>query len=73
MKTRPVFDSAPPTADVTRGLREIARRDDVVMTSIGEVRGQRLEIDDLLGLPVVEMRERWRTALERTLAGRARE
>ena len=54
-------------------LREIARRDDVVMTSIGEVRGQRLEIDDLLGLPVVEMRERWRTALERTLAGRARE
>ncbi len=54
-------------------LREIARRDDVVMTSIGEVRGQRLEIDHLLDLPVVEMRERWRTALERTLAGRARE
>jgi phosphoribosylformylglycinamidine synthase II len=54
-------------------LREIARRDDVVMTPIGEVRGQRLEIGDLLDLPVVDMRERWRSALERTLAGRVGE
>jgi len=54
-------------------LREIARRDDVVMTSIGEVRGQRLEIDNLLDLPVVDMRERWRSAFERVLAGRAAE
>ena len=54
-------------------LREIARRDDVVMTSIGEVRGQRLEIGDLLDLPVAGMRDRWRGALERTLAGRPRQ
>jgi phosphoribosylformylglycinamidine synthase II len=50
-------------------LREIARREDVVMTTIGEVRGQRFEIGDLVDLPVAAMRERWRTALERTLAG----
>jgi phosphoribosylformylglycinamidine synthase II len=51
-------------------LRELAHRDDVVMTSIGEVRGQRFEIGDLVDLPVVAMRERWRSAFERTLAGR---
>jgi phosphoribosylformylglycinamidine synthase len=51
-------------------LREITRRDDVVMTTIGEVRGQRLEIGDLVDLPVLAIRERWRSALERMLAGR---
>ncbi|MBI3769507.1 MAG: phosphoribosylformylglycinamidine synthase subunit PurL [Deltaproteobacteria bacterium] len=51
-------------------LRELAHRDEVVMTSIGEVRGQRFEIGDLVDLPVLAMRERWRSALERTLAGR---
>jgi phosphoribosylformylglycinamidine synthase len=51
-------------------LREIARREDVVMTGIGEVRGQSLEIGDLIDLPVAPLRERWRTALERALAGR---
>ncbi len=50
-------------------LREIARREDVVMAAIGEVRGHRLEIGDLVDLPVATMRERWRGALERTLAG----
>ena len=40
------------------------------MTGIGEVRGQSLEIGDLIDLPVAPLRERWRTALERALAGR---
>jgi hypothetical protein len=51
-------------------LREIARRDDVPLTVLGEVRGQRLEIGDLVDLPVATMRERWRMGLERALAGR---
>ncbi|HEY2386882.1 MAG TPA: phosphoribosylformylglycinamidine synthase subunit PurL [Candidatus Binatia bacterium] len=50
-------------------LREIARREDVVMTTIGEVRGHRLEINDLVDLPVTTIRERWRGALQRALAG----
>jgi phosphoribosylformylglycinamidine synthase II len=50
-------------------LREIARRDGVPMTVIGEVRGQRLEISDLIDLPVSLLRKRWRTGLERALAG----
>jgi phosphoribosylformylglycinamidine synthase len=54
-------------------LREIARRDDVPFTVIGEVRGQRLEIGDLVDVPVAVARERWRTGLERALAGRLTE
>jgi phosphoribosylformylglycinamidine synthase len=50
-------------------LREIARREDVPVTILGEVRGTRLEIADLVDLPVATLRERWRTGLERALAG----
>jgi phosphoribosylformylglycinamidine synthase II len=49
-------------------LREVARREDVPVAVIGEVRGRRLEIGDLVSLDVGEIRERWRTALERALA-----
>jgi phosphoribosylformylglycinamidine synthase len=50
-------------------LREIARREDVPISVIGEVRGQRLEIGDLVGIDVATLRESWRTGLGRALAG----
>lgn len=50
-------------------MREIARREDVPMSVIGEVRGQRLEIGDLIGIDVAALREAWRTGLPRALAG----
>ena len=50
-------------------VRDIARREDVPVTVIGEVRGQRLEIGDWIDADVAELRERWRTGLERVLAG----
>jgi phosphoribosylformylglycinamidine synthase II len=52
-------------------LREIARREDVPISVIGEVRGQRLEIGDLVGLDVGTLRECWRQGLTKTLAGSA--
>jgi len=50
-------------------LREIARREDVPISVIGEVRGRRLEIGDLVGLDVATLRECWRNGLTRALAG----
>ena len=52
-------------------LREIARRDDVPLTVLGEVRGERLEIGDLLQVPVGSLKEAWRNGLGRALADRA--
>jgi phosphoribosylformylglycinamidine synthase len=54
-------------------LRDIARRDDVPVTVIGDVRGQRLEIGDWIDAGVAELRGRWRSGLERVLAGTAGE
>jgi len=50
-------------------LRDIARREDVPVAVIGEVRGQRLEIGDWIDADVGELRARWRSGLERALAG----
>ncbi len=50
-------------------LREIARREDVPISVIGEVRGQRLEIGDLIGIDVATLRETWRGGLTKALAG----
>ena len=50
-------------------LREIARREDVPISVIGEVRGQRLEIGDLVGIDVATLRDCWRNGLTRALAG----
>jgi len=50
-------------------LRDLARRDDVPTTVLGEVRGQRIVVDDLIDVPVEAARERWRRALERRLGG----
>jgi phosphoribosylformylglycinamidine synthase len=50
-------------------LRDMARRDDVPFTVIGEVRGRNLVIGDVVDLPLESARERWRRALERRLGG----
>ncbi|MEO6026071.1 MAG: phosphoribosylformylglycinamidine synthase subunit PurL [Candidatus Binatia bacterium] len=52
-------------------LREIARREDVPISVIGEVRGKVLEIGDLVGVDVATLRECWRSALTKALAGSA--
>jgi len=52
-------------------LREVARRVEIPMTVIGEVRGARLEIGDLVALDVADLRRRWRGALARALADRS--
>jgi phosphoribosylformylglycinamidine synthase len=52
-------------------LREIARREDVPISVIGEVRGRRLEIGDLVGLDVATLRDCWRNGLTKALAGSA--
>jgi phosphoribosylformylglycinamidine synthase len=52
-------------------LRDIARREDVPITVIGEVRGQRLEIGDLIGIDVATLRGCWRSSLAKALAGSA--
>ena len=52
-------------------LREIARREDVPISVIGEVRGRRLEIGDLIGLDVTTLRDCWRNGLTKALAGSA--
>jgi phosphoribosylformylglycinamidine synthase subunit PurL len=51
-------------------LRELARRDEVPLAVIGEVRGTTLEINDLVDLDVNLAREHWRRALERVVAAR---
>jgi phosphoribosylformylglycinamidine synthase len=53
-------------ADLGR-LRAHARRHDVPLSQIGEVRAERLEIGDLVDLPVERLREAWQGALERAL------
>jgi phosphoribosylformylglycinamidine synthase len=50
-------------------LRDLARREEVPLTILGEVRGRSLVIGDALDLPVEPTRERWRRALERRLGG----
>ncbi len=50
-------------------LREIARREDVPISVIGEVRGPRLEIGDLVGIDVATLRDTWRHGLTKALAG----
>ncbi len=50
-------------------LRDLARREDVPLTILGEVRGRSLVIGDAIELPLEATRERWRRALERRLGG----
>ncbi len=50
-------------------LRDLARREDVPFTLLGEVRGRSLVIGDLIDLPLESARERWRRSLERRLGG----
>jgi len=50
-------------------LRDLARREDVPFTLLGEVRGHSISIGDLVDLPIEPARERWRRALERRLGG----
>jgi phosphoribosylformylglycinamidine synthase len=50
-------------------LRDLARREEVPLAVLGEVRGQSLVIDDLVNMPLEATRERWRRALERRLGG----
>jgi phosphoribosylformylglycinamidine synthase II len=50
-------------------LRDLARRDDVPFTVLGEVRGRSLVIGDVVDLPLEAVRDRWRRALERRLGG----
>ena len=50
-------------------LRDLARRDDVPFTVLGEVRGRSLVIGDVIDLPLEPARDRWRRALERRLGG----
>ena len=42
-------------------LRDLARREDVPLAVLGEVRGQSLVIGDVLEFSVETARERWRT------------
>jgi len=50
-------------------LRDLARREDVPLTVLGEVRGRNLVVGDVIDLPLDPARERWRRALERRLGG----
>jgi len=50
-----------------RRFEEIARREGVPCTVLGEVRGHAIVIGDVINLPVDDLRERWRRALERSL------
>jgi phosphoribosylformylglycinamidine synthase len=49
-------------------LRDLARREEVPFTVLGEVRGQSLVIGDVVDLPLEAARGRWNTALRRRLA-----
>jgi phosphoribosylformylglycinamidine synthase II len=48
-------------------FRDLARREDVPLTVIGEVRGRSIVIGEAIDVPVEPARERWRRALERRL------
>ena len=48
-------------------LRDLARREDVPLAVLGEVRGRSLVIGELIDLPLEAARERWERALERRL------
>src|SRR5207249_2458070 len=48
-------------------LRDLARREDVPFTVLGEVRPRSLVIGEVIDLPLEPLRERWRRALERRL------
>jgi len=50
-------------------LRDLARREDVPFTALGEVRGASLAIGDMIDLPIAQARARWRGALARRLGG----
>ena len=50
-------------------LRDLARRDEVPLQVLGEVRGHSVVIEGLIDLPVESARERWRRALERRIGG----
>jgi len=52
-------------------LRDLARRHDIPMTVLGEVRGHSLVIGDVVDLPVERLYERWRGALEHRFGGSA--
>jgi phosphoribosylformylglycinamidine synthase len=49
-------------------LRDLARREEVPLTILGEVRGKSLVIGDLVDVSIDAARDRWRRALERRLA-----
>jgi phosphoribosylformylglycinamidine synthase II len=46
-------------------IRELARREDVPLEVLGEVRGHNLVIGDVVNVPVEAARERWRRTLEK--------
>jgi phosphoribosylformylglycinamidine synthase len=46
-------------------LRDLARREGVPLTVLGEVRGARIVVGDLIDVAVESARERWRRVLER--------
>ncbi len=48
-------------------LRELAARHDVPITTLGEVRGQRLIINPVIDVEIGELRRAWSTALPRRL------
>src|SRR5438445_1279952 len=48
-------------------LRDLARREDVPFTVLGEVRGTSLVIGDMMDLPIEQARARWRGALAERL------
>jgi phosphoribosylformylglycinamidine synthase subunit PurL len=50
-------------------LRDLARREDVPVQVLGEVRGHGVVIEGLVDVPVESARERWRRALERRIGG----
>jgi phosphoribosylformylglycinamidine synthase subunit PurL len=50
-------------------LRDLARRHDIPMTVLGEVRGQSLVVGDLVDVPVETLYDGWRRTLERRLGG----
>ncbi|TMA46768.1 MAG: phosphoribosylformylglycinamidine synthase subunit PurL [Deltaproteobacteria bacterium] len=49
-------------------LRDLARREDVQFTVLGEVRGSSLAIGEMVDLPIEQTRARWRRALAERLA-----
>ena len=50
-------------------LRDLARREDVPFTVLGEVRGSSLVIGEMIDLPIEHARARWRRALPERLGG----